>query len=298
MKHIVVAGVAVIDFIFNVDEFPSTAEKYRAKDAEISGGGNAANAAVAISRLGGTAHLITRLGDDYIADLIEQDLKTEGVNTDGAKRFPQKRSSFSSIYVDRRGERQIMNFRDTEIPMNSNWLEETLPKTFDAALADTRWPDGAAALMRAARNRNAPGIIDAEAPVHEASEALELASHVAFSAQGLRDFTQLDDLQSALMEAQSLLSGKAYVTDGANGAFSINKGEIVNYPAFKVDCVDGLAAGDVWHGAFVLALAEQQSEARAIRFSNAAAAMKCQTRGGRKGAPTRKMVEDFLGDKS
>jgi hypothetical protein len=66
--------------------------------------------------------------------------------------------------------------------------EAVLPDRFDAALADTRWPDGAAALMRTARERGLPGVLDAEAPVREAEAALYLASHIAFSAQGLRDW--------------------------------------------------------------------------------------------------------------
>ena len=50
--------------------------------------------------------------------------------------------------------------------------------------------------------------------------------------------------------------------------------------------VDTLAAGDVWHGAFTLALAEGQDVADAARFANAAAAIKCSRAGGRLGAPT------------
>ena len=70
VPSILVAGVAVIDFVFEVDTMPDRPQKYRARDAYITGGGNAANAAVAISRLGGRSMLAARLGDDAIADLI------------------------------------------------------------------------------------------------------------------------------------------------------------------------------------------------------------------------------------
>jgi len=58
--------------------------------------------------------------------------------------------------------------------------------------------------------------------------------------------------------------------------------------------VDTLGAGDVWHGAFALALAEGQGEEAAIRFASAAAAIKCTRFGGRSGAPRRDEVERFL----
>ena len=70
MTEILVAGVAVLDFVFDVGEFPRSPEKYRAKGASIVGGGNAANSAVAITRLGGTARLASRIGDYPVADLI------------------------------------------------------------------------------------------------------------------------------------------------------------------------------------------------------------------------------------
>ena len=58
--------------------------------------------------------------------------------------------------------------------------------------------------------------------------------------------------------------------------------------------VDTLAAGDVWHGAFTLALAEGQDVASASRFANAAAALKCSRSGGRRGAPRREEVAAML----
>ncbi|MBY0421395.1 MAG: hypothetical protein K2Q06_03755, partial [Parvularculaceae bacterium] len=58
--------------------------------------------------------------------------------------------------------------------------------------------------------------------------------------------------------------------------------------------VDTLGAGDVWHGAFALALAERKTEDDSVRFASAAAAIKVSRKGGRKGAPTRAEVDAFL----
>ena len=52
MSKVMITGVAVVDFIFQIETMPKEPEKYRAQEAAISGGGIAANAAVAISRLG------------------------------------------------------------------------------------------------------------------------------------------------------------------------------------------------------------------------------------------------------
>ena len=294
MPDIVLAGVAVLDFIFEVEEMPRRPEKYRAKNASVSGGGNAANAAVAISRLGGNARLVARLGDDPVADLIETGLQDEGVQTDLIRRFAGKRSSFSSIYIDANGERQIMNFRDNGISINADWMPAILPPRFDAILADTRWPDGAVAAMKIAAERGKPGVLDVEAPAHEAIEAIKLASHPAFSAQGVIDFAGIENVPEATLHASKILQQRIYVTDGANGTYTAENGVLTNHPAFDIHAVDTLGAGDIWHGAFTIGLAENMHDNEAIRFANAAAALKCTRRGGREGAPSRQEVESFI----
>ena len=283
--RILVAGVAVMDFVFHLDAMPDRAEKYRARDGTISGGGNEANAAVAVARLGGEVHLATRLGDDAVADLIVAGLEGEGVGTSLARRFAGRRSSFSSIFIDAAGERQIVNFRDTALEPRAGWLQAALPTRFDAALADTRWPEGALAMMLAARAAGRPGVIDAEAPVREAEEALGQASHVAFSAQGLCDWAGHDDLERALAEADRALPGMVLVTDGPYGTFWRENDALRHLPAREVAPVDTLGAGDVWHGAFTLALARNDALDDAVALANAAATLKCTRKGGRDGAP-------------
>lgn len=298
MPDILVAGVAVLDFIFHMDSFPRTAEKYRAKGANITGGGNAANAAVAIARLGGNAILAARTGDDQVAELIISGLQKEAVDTSLIKRFAACRSSFSSIYIDEAGERQIMNYRDMEISMDADWLEKSAPINLGACLADTRWPNGARVAMEQAAKLGIPGVIDAEAPVLEAKDAVECASHVAFSAQGIRDYTGKQSIEEAACSAASKLEGIIYVTDGGNDVVRVKNNQLSRFPTYTIEPVDTLGAGDVWHGAFTLALAEGKDDPSAIAFANAAAAYKCSRQGGRDAAPTRSQIEDFQMGKS
>jgi sulfofructose kinase len=71
-------------------------------------------------------------------------------------------------------------------------------------------------------------------------------------------------------------------------------GELQHHPGFDVTVVDTLGAGDVWHGAFALALAEGRDEEAAVRVASAAAALKVQRKGGRSGAPVRAELDSFL----
>lgn len=288
MAQVLVCGSAVVDIVFQVAGFPTAPEKYRAEAARIIGGGCAGNAAVAIARLGGAPQLIGRCGDDLMGDLTLDGLAREGVDLTLVQRRAGQ-SAFSSILVDAMGERQIVAFRGEN-------LAETLPDIDlgqpAAVLVDTRWPEAAEVALNHARSLGIPGVLDGEDPVP--GHLVALASHSVFSAQGLRAFTGLVDLTEAL-EAVASPGRWTAVTDGAAGTLFVDQsGELTLVPPPKVTPTDTLGAGDVWHGAFALRLAEGATELDAVRFANAAAALKCTHPGGRDGTPSRAETDDFM----
>jgi sulfofructose kinase len=65
-------------------------------------------------------------------------------------------------------------------------------------------------------------------------------------------------------------------------------------PVFAIKTVDTLGAGDVFHGAFVLALVEGRTVVDALRFAAAAAGIKCSRFGGSAVAPRRAEVDALL----
>lgn len=290
MARVLVVGVAVVDFVFSVKTLPREAAKYRAADAAIVGGGCAANAAVAIARAGGEAVLAGRLGDDAIGEMILRDLAAEGVDVSLMQRCPGGRSSFSSVFVDAAGERQIVNYRGAGLDIDAGFIASA--GRFDAVLADTRWPPGTAAAMALARRLGVPGVLDVEAPLDGAD--LSGASHLAFSRDGLAAHAGEGAPASRLAEVAAATGAWACVTDGAHGVLYCGRDGAGHVPAFTVAAVDTLGAGDIWHGAFALALAEGRDEIAAIAFANAAAAIKCTRFGGRAGTPTRDEIEAFL----
>ena len=68
--RIAVCGSAVVDMVLQVESFPRKPEKHTAQRATLVGGGCAANAAVAIARLGGHLQTVTR----SIGQQVEQEL--------------------------------------------------------------------------------------------------------------------------------------------------------------------------------------------------------------------------------
>ncbi|PTM38709.1 PfkB family carbohydrate kinase [Bosea sp. 124] len=293
MTGVFCLGIATLDYVYKVETMPTRGEKYRSRDLAVVGGGCASNAAVAITRLGGRCWLATRLGDDLAGDQIVADLAGEGVETRFARRLPGLRSPVSAILVDAAGERMVISYSDPAMPEETGWLPSALPDGAGAVLADTRWGEGALAALRLAREAGVPGVLDGDRkPPHP--DLVGTASHVAFSAQALRELSGEEDPRTGLARVARDMPTWLAVTLGKEGALFVENGELVHAPAFAVETVDTLGAGDVWHGAFALGLAEGQGERAAIRFASAAAAIKCTRFGGRAGAPHRAEIEAFL----
>ena len=188
----------------------------------------------------------------------------------------------------------IVNHLDAAMPVDATWLPTVTATGAQAVLADTRWPQGALAALEAARAAGLPAVLDADRPIPADGALLRAATHVAFSANALADFTGIADPRKALSSVAPALPGWCCVTAGREGVYSFEGGAIRHVPGFEVDVVDTLGAGDVWHGAFALALAEGSPEPEAVRFASAAAALKVQRRGSRSGAPTRAELDAFL----
>src|SRR5205085_10738550 len=122
----------------------------------------------------------------------------------------------------------------------------------DAIVADNRFPDFVLPICAAARNRGIPVVLDADGSEHEGVELLNMTSHVVFSAEGLRTVAGIEDLAAALVQVRPLTDAFLAVTDGKNDVLWLDGAMPRAMPVFKVNVVDTLGAGDVFHGAFAL----------------------------------------------
>lgn len=283
---VICLGLTAQDHIWTVEALPEGAGKNRATDFVSAGGGMAATAAVAVAKLGGKAHFWGRAGKDPAGEAMRQDLAREGVDTDGFRLFDGARSSVSGVLVDPTGERQIINFRGDGLPAEPDWLPFGRVAGAGAVLADPRWPEGAARLFAEARAQGVPTVLDADvadAAVFE--RLLPLTDHAIFSDQALAAFAGHDD---PLRQVAVFGCRVAAVTRGAAGVFWLEDGTARHMPAFKVPVVDTTGAGDVFHGAWALAVAAGAAPEQAAAFAAAAAAMKCTRPTGRSGIPSLK----------
>jgi len=294
-RRIICVGHAALDRIYRIEAFPPEPSKVRALEHIEAGGGMAANAAVAIARLGGRAELWSRTGDDAAGTNVRAGLQAERVDVRYLQAFEGARTSTSAIVVDRHGERLIVGQRDAGMPSGTSWLPLERVREADAVLGDLRWLEALRSVFARAKQESIPTVLDADLGAREALESiLRLTDYAIFSAPALRELVASGTDEERLAVVRALGPGYAGVTLGAEGYLWRDANETRRLAAFPVPVADTTGAGDAFHGALTLFLAEGRPLADCARLASAVAAMKCTRLGSRSGLPTRVELATFL----
>ncbi|SDB59015.1 PfkB family carbohydrate kinase [Bauldia litoralis] len=295
MASVLCVGIAVLDNMFAVERFPTEPTKVFAREFHQIGGGPASNAAATIAKLGGKATYWGRVGDDAIGARLIEELSEYEVDVGTVRRVPDRRTGVSAVVVDERGERMIFAFADRELDTDPSWLPDEIPDGVDVVLCDVRWPAASEKVMRKARARGLQVVLDADLTTDDAiARLIGYSTHAVFSSPALERLTGTRNIEAGLRAAQERTEGAVSVTLGAKGFAWIEGSDIRKIDSYSVPVVDTLAAGDVFHGAFALGIAEGMTIERAGRFAAAAAGLKCTRWGGRAGIPTRSELDDFM----
>jgi len=297
-KRILCVGASVLDTIFRVHDLPKGEGKLLPYDMLEIAEGMAASAAYAIVRLGGHASLWGAVGNDETGVRILRDLGHDGIDMSGMTIAEGARSALSTILVDDLGERLIVPFYDHRLHDTAKIFDDAEIAGFDAVLVDVRWPMLAFAVLHAARRVGIPAILDGDvAPVEVLERLAPAASHIVFSEPAATSLTGLHDVTDMLLALRKKLPDTLLcITAGSKGCFWLeNASSTMQHQAtLTIKAVDTLAAGDAFHGAFALAIAEGLPLRDTMRLASVTAALKCEVFGGRRGMPTRAQAQDAL----
>jgi sulfofructose kinase len=280
---LVFAGVAVTDTIAVVARMPGPDERVAAEEMTHGGGGPAATAAVAASRLGIPAAFVGAVGDDEDGDRILAGLSAEGVDVSGVIRVPGARSAASIGLVDReRRSRALVSRPAPVLRIDPSGPAARLLEAADWVHVDqagwdavARWRPGARFRLSVDAGNPIPGFsprdIDLYAPTLEALRAR----------YGDRPAVPL--LEAALAEGAKCVAA----TCGGQGSIAAAPaGPHLAVPALPVEAVSTLGAGDVFHGALLAATVRGLPLRDRLAYANAAAGLSCRALDGRSAIPS------------
>jgi len=245
--------------------------KIPVKSAELSVGGNAANNATGVTRLGIKTGLVLTLGDDTFGNQIQEKLNTEGIDTTYVTKQPGVSSNFSVI-VNYSGERTIFSYnvpKSYEYPVN---LPVT-PWMYLTSMGDTFRPFynhivdflRTKTTVKLAFN---PGSRQIRAGVDEMLDILKL-TEVLFvnreEAEKLTNFGQSLGKEKELLQALSNLGPKIpIITDGVKGSFVFDGSRFVKAGVLPVDAYERTGAGDAFGSGTLAAIIKGKSLEEAL----------------------------------
>jgi ribokinase len=303
MKPIIVFGSINMDLVTKTPRLPIAGETLQGYEFFTAPGGKGANQAVAAARLGIPTYLVGRLGDDEFGRQLQRSLQEGGVNTDGVLVDQAASSGVAVITVDDVGENNIIIIAGVNGRVNQQDVErlrDLLPGAA-ALLLQLEIPlPVVIAAAQAARQAGVRVILD-PAPAKgdippELYPLVDMLTPNEIEASQLVGFP-VDGQQAAAKasaELRQLGVGTAIVKLGDRGVFCAADEETFFVPAFPVQAVDTVAAGDAFNGGLAAALAQGRSLREAVVWGAAAGAISATKAGAQPSLPDRETFNQFL----
>ena len=284
-------GVAVfgninIDTLILVEELPQKSLESNAMSFSVSGGGSAANTAVALARLGVPSIMLGAVGEDLEAEIAIKELDRENVITKYIQRVRGERTGRVWVLIDKSGERTMIAYRGANIKIKKEFNEALIHSVWlhiGGGLLETALEVAAAAEKKGIPVSYDPGSAAYLAPQRLLSKIIEKSNLVI-----LNEFEY-----KSLIKRNIRLSQLFIVKKGAKGSEAVVDGEKIHAEGFKVKVKDSTGAGDAFNAAFIAALLSNFELKEALIFANAAAAIKVSRLGARS-SPSLEEVVEFL----
>lgn len=300
--NIVVVGSSNTDMIIQVPKIPCPGETILGGKFSTAAGGKGANQAVAAARAGANVTFIARVGKDVFGRQAVDGFIRDKINVENVITDIQTPSGVALISVDHAGENSIAVASGANANLSVSDIEAAadIIASADILLMQLEIPLNTVEAAASIAAANGVKVILNPAPAQPLSN--ELLRRVSILTPNETEAEILSGIKvQSVNDAKTAaeeIAGKGVktilITLGSKGVFAYSPEIKELIPAFKVNAVDTTAAGDVFNGAFAVALAENKTLANSIRFANAAAALSVTKLGAQPSAPIREDIDNFL----
>lgn len=295
----VVFGSLNLDLGYGVERFPQPGETVLGHDLRRSPGGKGGNQAHAAARTADEAiptTMVACVGNDEAGVFLRRTLAEAGVDTSDVREVTGA-SGTALIAVDASGENTIVVVAGA----NAAWPDDLVSSVvlgpgdvvvcqLEVALETVR------AIVRHATSAGARVVLNA-APVDPgARDLLDAVDILVVNETEAGELLGLDRFDvDVVTAARRELPCDLVVTLGRRGAVVATRNEPARIvPAFPVDAVDSVGAGDAFVGALASSLAAGAALAEAARSGNAAGALTATVPGARHATLTPEKIREFI----
>ncbi|WP_207909165.1 ribokinase [Pedobacter sp. ok626] len=295
---ILVVGSSNTDMVIKTAHLPVAGETTLGGVFFMNPGGKGANQAVAAARLGGNVTFICKTGNDIFGRQSKQLFQKEGINTDHILSDPDNPSGVALITVDQNAENCIVVASGANATLSVSDLENIEQLIGQAKIVLIQLEIPLATVAHVVQMAAAKGVKIVLNPAPACSLSDALLSNISVitpnrtEAEILSGIT-VNDMGSAKKAAQIIKEKgveTVIITLGREGALILHDNEFMHIHAPLVEAIDTTAAGDVFNGAFTVALSENKSIRDAVTFACSASAISVTRLGAQSSVPSRNEI--------
>lgn len=300
--RIVVVGSLNVDLVVRTPRMPQDGETITGTEFNRFFGGKGANQAVAARRQGAHTIIAGCVGDDLFGRDQVRGLEEQGISTAGIVVDEGNSTGVASIILDEQGNNRIIYVPGANWAYTPEDVERIRPMIAEADVLVVQLEVPMAAVQRALAVARELGKLTVLDPAPAAELPDEVYRHVSVitpnkSEAALLTGIEVKDQETARQAAEILRARgveQVIITLGSRGVYGLSSEGEFQLPAYKVEVVDTVAAGDTFTGALAVMLAEGKSLKEAAHYANAAAALAVTRPGAQASVPTRSEVLEFL----
>ena len=296
MSQVCCLGILVADVVGKpIETFPPKGTLATVERMELHVGGCAANTSLALAKLGVETSILGKIGDDGFGQFLTGALERHGVQTRGLLRDSREATSATMVAVDGAGERTFLHYPGANAVFTAAdvfWPEiEAAPILHVAGpfLMPIYMGDDNASVLKQAKALGKTTTLDTvwdptERWMTALAPCLPFLDYLLPSWEEAKRLTGRD---SPAEIAQVFLDGGVGAVGlklGEEGAYvRTASGDELHLPAYPVQAIDALGAGDAWAAGFLCGLTHGWDLEKTARFANATGACAVQALGATTG---------------
>jgi ribokinase len=296
-----------------VERLPRPGESLQAQSFTLEAGGKGFNLAVGARRLGASVGGVFAVGDDFFSQLAKPALANAGLSAGMLRIYPGATGSGTG-FTDKAGENCLAVYPGANLLLAAADVRAESEAIASARLVLAQFEIGDAPIAEAFRLARDAGALTLLNPSPYRDVPAEILAYTSIlvlnrveavhmgSAPGIVDASDAAsaDVASLRSLAQQLLTHgpeTVIITLGGEGALACRRdGTMLHQPAFAVDVVDTLGAGDAFSAGLAVGLAEDRPFEECLKRAAACGAMAVRRLGVLQALPDRAELEEFLGD--
>ena len=299
---IVVLGSINMDLVGSVSSMPVAGETVTGESFHTTPGGKGANQAVAAARLGANVRMVGRVGNDTFGPPLLDGLRSHGIDVSGVAIDPSNSTGIAMILLEPDGQNRIVAVYGANMACDEAQLDAAKRALAGADVLMLQLEVPLEVSLSAAECAKALGIrvVWDPAPARELpSEVFAVADVLTpnqSEAESLTGTPVVDKASAAAAARAILLKGAsvAVVKLGEGGLVYATADEVRHVPAYVVNVVDSVAAGDAFGGGLAVGLAEGMALGDAIGLGMAAGALAVTRSGAQEAMPGRLEVDRLI----